>query len=154
MKQYSFSLIFFSVLFFSLTACDKDQRCINYMDGEWTLISYETSDTNGFYRVIHLIDTTPQTNIDGRFVFNKYRKKKVEEGDAFLILTTTNVNFTNIDSTNFHYSITENGERIVLENQNTGARSEGTLSVGGKSTTIETYDLDNNQRLYFSLKKE
>jgi len=159
MKQLLFLSSLFTLVLFCLTACDKDQKCINRLDGDWEVTSLEITDRSG--TKTDELATAQQigASVEAEFIFEKYKKNKTEEGDAFLILATSGsfggINLTNTDTTTFYYTILDDCESIELEDKNTGNKSNGKiLEFSNKEVILEAYDAENDQTIYVKMQKK
>jgi hypothetical protein len=119
----------FAMAVIVLAACSKDQKCVNWLEGEWTISKIEVTDRNG---TVNLFDQYALLggSMTGTMDFTKYSVKNDENGNSTFIIVTSVLGQTERDTTNFEYRIEDDCETVWLKE--TGS------STIGKTSTIES----------------
>lgn len=160
MKKRTYFLLPALIIMLVLSSCDKDQRCINWLEGNWDVTSLTTTDTAG--NSFELIDTFENngttTRSSGEFVFEKYNNNKEEEADATLYvnieITNSGFTITQKDTTEFTYQILEDCETIRLTEKDGSETDEADIIESSKKRMVFTYTDEDQNKIDVTIEKK
>lgn len=125
--------LFAAITTFAFTACNKDQTCINKLDGEWK-VTGGTTWKNGDEQ----IDTTSGGDtVTVTYNFASYKIKDAEQGIVSIKTTTPNTTPTPIS---LQYSITEDCSKLWQGVVGLGGITADVVSLSGKTFVFEYQD--------------
>lgn len=119
-----------------LASCSKDQRCVNWLEGEWDVTAAVLIDSTGAETDIFALTTAFGGSADGTFTFDKYKVSKDENGTAVLILNTTILGQTESDTTNFEYNILDDCTTVRLKDIDSNEEDDATIEESSKTKFI------------------
>jgi hypothetical protein len=124
-----------------LAACSKDQKCVNWLEGQWTISKIEVTDSNGV--TVNVFDQLAALggSITGSMDFTKYSVKNDENGNATIITVATILGQTERDTTNFEYKIQDDCETVWLKESGASTGETSTIEEASKSKMVfSSYD--------------
>ncbi len=136
MKHIMQILLVGIVLLFIFTSCNKDQRCVNWLEGEWRVIGAILTDSMGVETDRVAVATAFGGSFNGTFSFDSYTVKDEEIGTARLVLNTTLFGGTDTEVNNYDYEIRDRCSVLWLRDQNSGDEDEAEIDASGKSEFV------------------
>jgi hypothetical protein len=124
----------------TLASCSKDQNCVNWLEGDWTVKSFVITDANGSsYNIINSSTT-------GKMKFGKYEVSKDEFGDLSLIITTSSPLGSFSDTTLSEYKISDDCKTFsAREKGTTNFDASDILESSSKKMVFESVDSSNTK---------
>lgn len=119
-----------------LASCNKDQKCVNWLEGEWDVTSAVLIDSAGTETDVFALATAFGGSADGTFTFDKYKVSKDENGTAVLILNTTILGQTESDTANFDYRIEDDCTTVWLKDQDSSDENDAVIEESSKTKFI------------------
>ena len=133
MKSLVKGTLFAAIATFAFTACNKDQACINKLDGEWKATG-GTAWKNG----TEVVDTTTGTDtVTTTYTFTSYKIKDADQGVVTFKTTTPNTTPTTIS---MQYSILEDCTKFWMGLTGLGGSTYDIVSSSGKTFVYEYQD--------------
>lgn len=120
----------------TLASCSKDQKCVNWLEGQWTISKIEETDSNGV--TVNILDQFAVLggSITGTMDFTKYSVKNDENGNATVISVATVLGQTERDTTNFEYRIEDDCETVWLKESGASTVETSTIDEASKSKMV------------------
>lgn len=143
LMKFSFVAMFAAIL---LASCSKDQKCVNWLEGEWTITKMEVTDSNNVTVDLLAQFTTQGLTFSGKMVFDKYSVKKDEMGASTTYTSVTGTVFgfpvDEKDTTMYDYKIQDDCETVWLKETVASSVAEtSTIEEASKSKmVISDYD--------------
>lgn len=124
-----------------LAACSKDQKCVNWLEGEWDVTKMEATDSNGTTTDLMAALAALGGTITGTMEFTKYSVKNDENGAATFITTTSILGQSQSDTINFDYKNQDDCETVWLKEAGSSSSEILTIEEASKSKmVISGYD--------------
>ena len=123
-----------------LASCNKDQKCVNWLEGDWSITGLEMTDSNGT-----TVDAFAQAasfglTMNGTMTFSKYKVKKEEMGTSEMYIHVTGHVFgqpvDEKDTTNYNYKIQDDCETAWLQEVGSSESSSSTIEEASKKKMI------------------
>ncbi len=131
----------FAMAVIVLAACSKDQKCVNWLEGQWTISKIEVTDSNGVTENLFDQLAVLGGSITGTMDFTKYSVKNDENGNATIITVATVLGQTERDTTNFDYRIEDDCETVWLKESGASTGETSTIDEASKSKMVfSSYD--------------
>jgi hypothetical protein len=131
----------FALAVIVFAACSKDQKCVNWLEGQWTISKIEVTDSNNF--TVNVFDELALLGgtITGTMDFTKYSVKNDENGNATIITVASILGQTERDTTNFEYKIQDDCETVWLKESGATTGETSTIEEASKSKMVfSSYD--------------
>ena len=135
----------FAVAIMILASCSKDQKCVNWLDGEWKITKLEVTDSTG--ATVDLIAQAAAfgLTVSGRMLFDKYSVKKDESGTGTSYLSTKGNLFgqpiDETDTTSYSYKIQDDCETVwIKEDGSSSPYTSDIIESSKKKMIISEYD--------------
>lgn len=126
----------FAMAVIVLAACSKDQKCVNWLEGEWTISKVEVTDSNGVTVNIFEQFALLGGSFTGTMDFTKYSVKNDENGNATTITVATVLGQTERDTSNFEYRIEDDCETVWLKETSASTGETSTIDEASKSKMV------------------
>ena len=144
----------FAMAVIVLAACSKDQKCVNWLEGGWTISKIEVTDSNGV--TVNLFDQLAVLggSITGTMDFTTYSVKNDENGNATIIIVASILGQTERDTTNFEYRIEDDCETVWLKESGASTSETSTIDEASKSKMVfSSYDETEKATTRFTIEK-
>jgi hypothetical protein len=144
----------FAMAVIVLAACSKDQKCVNWLEGQWTISKIEVTDSNGV--TVNVFDQFALLggSISGTMDFTKYSVKNDENGNATTITVATVLGQTERDTTNFEYRIEDDCETVWLKESGAATGETSTIEEASKSKMVfSSYDATDKETTRITIEK-
>jgi len=131
----------FALAVIVFAACSKDQKCVNWLEGQWTISKIEVTDSNGV--TVNVFDQLASLggSITGTMDFTKYSVKNDENGNATVITVASVLGQVERDTTNFQYKIQDDCETVWLKESTATTGETSTIEEASKSKMVfSSYD--------------
>lgn len=144
----------FALALVVLASCSKDQKCVNWLEGEWTITSLKTTDSTGAETDDILAITALGGSFSGKMNFEEYSVKKDEYGNAKITIVASVLGFPVNDTTEFDYKIQDDCENIWLREKGSATAETSAIEEISKSKmTFATYDATEKSTTRITIEK-
>jgi hypothetical protein len=144
----------FALVMIVLASCSKDQKCVNWLEGQWTISKIEVTDSTGV--TVNVFDQLAALggSITGTMDFTKYSVKNDENGNATIITVATILGQTERDTTNFEYKIQDDCETVWLKESGATTGETSTIEEASKSKMVfSSYDATDKETTRITIEK-
>jgi hypothetical protein len=146
LSKFTFSLFLaFSFITLTLTSCDKNQKAVKKLSGEWSATKILESNGN-------TVTDLKTQGVSATYKFNKCKLKNDEYCEYSLTKTTTTGSITNTQTENGFYKVTEDGTKMIQTDSINNAtlitvdiidltKKKATLKIKGNNNYQIEYEL-------------
>jgi hypothetical protein len=146
LSNFTFSLFLtFSFIALMLTGCNKNQKAVKKLSGEWSATKILESNGN-------TVTDLKTQGVNATFKFNKCKLKNDEYCEYSLTIVTTIGSITNTQTENGFYKVTDDGAKMIqTDNITTGTpvtvdivnltKKKATLKIKGNNNYLIEYEL-------------
>jgi hypothetical protein len=144
----------------TLASCSKDQKCINWLEGnDWKITKMEVTDSNGVAVDMLAMFTAQGLTFNGKMVFEKYSAKNDESGDATFYTQVSGTVFgfpvDEKDTTNYNYKIQDDCETVWLKETSATTAETSTIEEASKSKMVfADYDATEKSTTRITIEKQ
>jgi hypothetical protein len=137
-----------------LASCSKDQKCVNWLEGEWNVTSLKTTDSTGTETDDIAAITGLGGSFSGKMNFDEYSVKNDEYGFAKFTIVASVLGFPINETTEFDYKIQDNCDNIWLrEKGTTTAETSAIEEISKTKMTFATYDATEKSTTRITIEK-
>jgi len=148
----------FVVAIIALASCSKDQKCVNWLEGEWAVTGLATTDSNNVTVDMLAQFTAQGLTFSGKMMFDKYSVKKDEMGTSttYTSVTGTILGFpvNEKDTTVASYKIQDDCETVWMQETGAAASTSTIEEASKKKMIIADYDSTGRTTTRITIEKQ
>ena len=151
MKNLIKTLIIFAFAII-IASCSKDQKCVNWLEGEWNVVKWEVTDSNGI--TVDLIAASSGT-VSGKMEFTKYNVKNDENGHAIRYVYINTQGNTVTQTYHYDYKIQDDCETAWIKEEGSSTADLYSIEESSKTKMIfSDYNENSKETLRITIEKQ